>query len=443
MHIKSAGLFIFCLLILISSCGEREQEREREQEQEREPAEQTVRPMRLTTPPAALTDDLPPDGLVRGMEENIERLNRLNVQSLTFGQKAVSKDDYVLALNYLVDQINSGISRTHFIETVVDNFDFYEANIDDNRGEVLITSYYHPVISGSKTKTSRYSEAIYSVPPDLVNVRLDDFAEVFDTLSPIQYQAIKQASQIGILRGRLIPSEPGGALSVLPYYTREEIEKGRILEGRNLELAWVDPVDAFFLHIQGSGTVRFPDGEELRLGYAAKNGHPFVGIGKLLSDVIPREKMSMQAIKNYLRELLEEERMKILNLNPSYVFFRKLEGGPVTSLGAEVVNGRTIATDPGFFPKGALAYMEFPKPVFTDGTSINPTAWKPTSRFVLDQDTGGAILGAHRVDLYWGSGNEAARHAGVMKQTGRLYYLSPKDEFLKRLLKERDLAHTK
>jgi membrane-bound lytic murein transglycosylase A len=147
----------------------------------------------------------------------------------------------------------------------------------------------------------------------------------------------------------------------------------------------------------------------------------------------------MQAIEGYLRRLPEDKMRRILYKNPSYVFFQELKGKPVTTLGAEAVDGRTIATDQGFFPKGALAYMEFPKPVFTDKTSIEPAGWEMTSRFVLDQDTGGAIRGPYRVDLYWGSGKEAARYAGFMKERGRLYYLVPKAEFLQGLLKGRGL----
>ncbi|MGE5443909.1 MAG: murein transglycosylase A [Ignavibacteriales bacterium] len=395
--------------------------------------------MRLTKPPETLMDDLPLDQLANGIEENIEQLNKLKIQSLTFGPRIISKDDYILALNYLVNQIKSGASRTHLIETVVNNFDFYEVYGKDKWGEVLITSYFHPIIPGSRTKTPMYSQPLYSVPPDLVNIRLDEFVKAIERLSPIKDQVLGQIYQIGVLQGRLVPSESGGASNILPYYTREEIDSQQMLRGKNLELAWVDPVDAFFLHIQGSGTVIFKNGEELRLGYAAKNGHPFVPISKYLSDVIPAGKMSMQAIEGYLRRLPEDEIRRILDKNPSYVFFQELKGKPVTTLGAEVVDGRTIATDQGFFPKGALAYMEFPKPVFADGTSIEPAGWETTSRFVLDQDTGGAIRGPYRVDLYWGSGKEAARYAGVMKERGRLYYLVPKDEFLQRLLKGRGL----
>ncbi|HEX3035781.1 MAG TPA: MltA domain-containing protein [Thermodesulfobacteriota bacterium] len=441
MRIIPAGFFILCLLSLIISCEkepieERVPVKEKAPTEERAPIEQARQAMRLAKPPEILTDDLPPDRLAEGMEENIERLNKLKIQSLTFGPRVVSKEDYILALNYLVRQIRSGISRARFIQTVVNNFDFYEVYGKDKWGEVLITSYYHPVIPGSRTKTSRYSQALYSVPPDLVNIRLDEFVEVIETLSPTKNHALEQISQIDVLRGRLVPSEWGGASTVLPYYTRQEIENNRILEGRNLELAWVDPIDAFFMHIQGSGTVRFQEGEGLRLGYAAKNGHPFVPISKYLSDIIPKGKMSMQAIESYLRRLPKDEQRKILNKNPSYIFFQKLEGKAVTSLGAEVVDGRTIATDQNFFPKGALAYMEFQKPVFRDGASIAPIRWQPTARFVLDQDTGGAIRSPYRVDLYWGSGKEAARHAGVMKNWGRLYYLVPKDEFLQKLSKD-------
>ncbi|HWP91600.1 MAG TPA: MltA domain-containing protein [Thermodesulfobacteriota bacterium] len=391
--------------------------------------------MRLASPPKNLTDDLPLDQLAKGIEENIERLNRLKIESLTFGPKAVSKDSYIKALDYLVGQIESGASREDFMETVVNNFDFYEVYGKDKWGEVLITSYFHPVIPGSKTKTSRYSQALYSVPPDLVNIRLDEFVKGVEILSPIKDQVLNQTSQLGILRGRLIPSERGGASTVMPYYTREEIESRQVLEGQNLELAWVDPIDAFFLHVQGSGTVRFEDGEEVRIGYSAKNGHPFIPISKYLLDLIPGEKMSMQAIDVYLRQLPEDKMRRILNKNPSYVFFRRLEGKLITSLGTEVVDGRTIATDQSLFPKGALAFMEFSKPVFEDEASTAPSRWEPTSRFVLDQDTGGAINGPYRVDLYWGSGKEAGRHAGVMKNQGRLYYLVPKGEFLKELLK--------
>ena len=417
MQIIPANLLLLCLLILIMAC-------------ERSPIDQPSQAMRLTKPPANLMDDLPLEDLAKGVEGNIEQLRKLKNSSLIFGPKVISKEDYIFALDYLASQLKSGATGAELIETVLNNFDFYEVYGKEDWGEVLITSYYHPVIPGSRTKTTRYSQALYSVPPDLVNIRLDEFVRANETLAPIKDRVLGQTSQLGVLRGRLVPSDSGGATNVLPYYTRGEIENGAVLERQNVELAWVDPIDAFFLHVQGSGTVTFDDGKELRLGYAAKNGYQFVAISKYLKDIIPGAKMSMQAIDGYLRQLPENEMREILNKNPSYIFFQELKGNPVTSLGAEVVEGRTIATDLSFFPKGALAYMEFVKPVFDIEASVEPIRWETTSRFVLDQDTGSAIRGPHRVDLYWGRGKEAGRHAGAMKNSGRLYYLVPKDEFL-------------
>ena len=146
----------------------------------------------------------------------------------------------------------------------------------------------------------------------------------------------------------------------------------------------------------------------------------------------------MQSIDNYLRSLPEPEMNKILDMNPSYIFFRELDTRPVTAFGTEVVDGRTIATDRTYFPKGTLAYLEFSKPVFEDETSIEPLSYLPTSRYVIDQDTGGAIRGPYRVDLFWGRGKESGRYAGVMKNWGHLYYIVPKDDFIKELRLEKN-----
>jgi membrane-bound lytic murein transglycosylase A len=180
------------------------------------------------------------------------------------------------------------------------------------------------------------------------------------------------------------------------------------------------------MQIQGSGRVVFPDKKELRLGYAGQNGYRYDPIGKFLTDKIPLEEMSMASLENYLRGLPADEMQKILNQNASYVFFKKLDGKPVTFLGSEAVPGRTIATDKRYFPKGTLAYLEVDAPVFDDDKNPKPARFAPAPRLVIDADTGGAIRGGGRVDLYWGEGESAARSAGVMKQKGRLWYLIPK-----------------
>ncbi len=409
----------FASFILLISC-------------ERAVIREAKKAMRPATPPGVVMDDLPLNSLAEGIDENIRRLKRLKVENLTFGPRVVSKDDYILALDFLARQIRSGVSKSEFFKAVVDNFDFYEVYGKKDWGEVFITSYFHPVIPGSRTKTPLYSQPLYSVPSDLVRVELGEFVkEGIGPFSSNKEGIFKESAEV--LWGRLVYPGEGMVPAVLPYYTRKEIDSGGALEGRNLELAWVDPIDAFFMHIQGSGTVRFGDGGEIRLGYAARNGYPFVAISRYLVDVIPGEKMSMQAIENYLRGLPEEKLREILNKNPSYIFFKRLDGEPLTSLGTRAIEGRTIATDPAFFPKGALAYMEFLKPVFANGSASEPVRWERVSRFVLDQDTGSAIRGPYRVDLYWGKGKDAARYAGVIKGWGHLYYLVPKDSLLQRL----------
>ncbi len=243
-----------------------------------------------------------------------------------------------------------------------------------------MTSYYEPIIRGSRTPTEHYSRPLYRRPPDLR----------------------------------------------APYYTREEIDSKNKLAGRGLELCWVDPIDAFVLQTEGSGTVRFDDGSTLALDYAGTNGRPHERLSRFLKDVIPAKAMSMQSIEAYLRGLPIERMQSVLDRNPHYVFFQERAGsGPATSLGVAPTDGRTIATDARYFPKGALAYLVTTRPVFDDASAQAPSAWAPLARFVLDQDTGSGIKGA-RVDLFWGSGEDAARFAGVMKQKGQVYYLVPR-----------------
>ena len=401
---------------------------------DRDPATEAKQAMRKADIPADLSDDLDLRELAQGINENVEILFNSDISTLTFGPKEVNKDDYILSMYYLTEKINLGLAKKDFYTLVKENFDFYEVYGDDDWGEVFITSYFEPVLKGSKRKTDKYSQPLYAVPGDLVNFHMGKFANKFEKMSPIKDQVLDPKTNLSIVPGRIAPAyNEGTSKNIVPYYSREEIDGQGVLQGKKLELAWVDPVDAFFLQVQGSGTVRFPNGKEVRLGYAAKNGHPYVGIGRLLYHKIPKEEMTMQALDKHLRSLSPEEMQKILFQNPSYVFFRVIEGRPVTHSGAEVVDGRTIATDKSFYPKGTLAFLEFPRPTFSDEFSTRPNTWVTTSRFVLDQDTGGAIKGPHRVDLFWGTGEDAGQHAGVLKDWGKLYYLVPKDEFIEEL----------
>ena len=383
-----------------------------------------------------IDDDIFPAGLRESIGASVEKLSRVGNSPLVFGKKTVSSADYALALGHLLARLEEGVTKDDFIKEVKENFNFYGFP-GKFWGGVFITSYFSPMLSASRNKTSEHTHPLYRVPYDLVRIRMDRFIKRFERLSFFEENRVaKQKFQS--LYGRVSAGNPDRVSELIPYYSRSEIDSGGRLMGKGLEIAWVDPVDAFFLHIQGSGKIRFADGEELVVGYAAQNGHDYVAIGKFLFEWITKEKMSLWAIESHLRSLPYSERMEILYRNPSYIFFRKLPGKPETSFGTEVVEGRTIATDDAFFPKGSLVVMECQRPVFETGLSVEPSRWNPVSRFVVNHDSGGAIKGARRVDLFWGEGKDASRHAGVMKNWGRFFYLVPKEKFLLKLRKKND-----
>ncbi|MBK1661262.1 hypothetical protein CKO45_23925 [Paracraurococcus ruber] len=235
-----------------------------------------------------------------------------------------------------------------------------------------------------------------------------------------------------VIAGRLAP-KPGFAapLRGLPPWPADEpmpdraaIEAGA-LDGLARHLAYVDPVEAFFLQIQGSGRVLLPDGGLLRLLYAGKNGHPYRAIGRVLIErgEIPREAMSMQAIRAWLAAAPADAARALLHANPSYVFFRRDDAlrpdqGPPGTLGAPLTPGRSLAVDPAFIPLGVPVWIQARDPL--DGA--------PLRRLVQAQDTGGAIRGAARGDLFWGWGDAAAARAGPMREAVEMILLLPRPE---------------
>lgn len=272
----------------------------------------------------------------------------------------------------------------------------------DGAPEGVITGYYEPLLRGSRSRVAPYLYPLYGPPDDLLTI---DLATVNPELRGLR------------LRGRVEGKR------VVPYYSRAEIARGAApVAGK--EILWVDdPIEAFFLHIQGSGRVQLDSGETLRLGYADQNGHPFQSIGRHLVErgELKLEEASMQSIKSWATanpQRLEE----LLNQNPSFVFFRELPladpaGGPVGALGVPLTAGRSIAVDPRYVPLGA--------PVFLATTF--PASATPLTRLVVAQDTGGAIRSPVRADFFWGSGAEAGAQAGRMRQLGRMWVLLPKD----------------
>ncbi len=399
------------------------------QVQKREPLSSKSNALRqvVLTDEFSLSDDLQLKGLAEGLFANIQHLKSKPAHKMQFGEEVVSSGEYLLALERLYNVIQN--SPENFNNYLLNHFNVYEVYGKSEWGEVFITSYFAPEIKGSLTKTSQFSQALFAIPKDMVIVRLGEYGKTFgDRLANricLKGEPCKVNNKnLGILRGRLVKKE--GALSeVVPYYSRKQIDEEKVKLPAKV-LAYVDPVDAFFLQIQGSGTVVLPDGEKLQVGYAGQNGHSYQAIGKYLFDVIPKEKMSLQTIETHLNSLSLNDKQKLLNKNPSYIFFKQNEAKPFTYFGIETIDGRTIATDKRYFPKGALGILHFKKPIFSNTEAQEPQAWQDVSRFVFDHDTGGAIKGGGRVDLFWGAGALAKQAAGVMKHYGQLYYFKPK-----------------
>jgi len=353
-----------------------------------------------------LIDDLDQDSLATAIERSLQYYETIagnNINGLGDGQ--VTGKELGESLLLFREIFYSSDSDEIKQKKILNAFDIYRATGLDGEGRVLFTGYFESVLEGSLERTDEYIYPIYSTPDDTIVVNLGKFNKKYLNEKII---------------GRLKNGE------VIPHFTRADIEDEESLSGRNLELAWVDdPIDLFFLHIQGSGKIRLPDGNFMQVSYAQSNGRPYRSIGKYLIEKgkIAASEISHQSVKKYLREH-PYELSDILNYNESYVFFRVVENGPIGALGLTLTSGRSIATDLALFPKGALAFIRLRKPVFDENGNIN--AWENFSRFVLNQDTGGVIKGPGRVDLFCGTGSEAELLAGSLKENGELYFLVKK-----------------
>lgn len=264
----------------------------------------------------------------------------------------------------------------------------------------LFTGYYEPSLDGSRSMDTRYRVPIFGRPADLITVDLGAFRE--------EWRGERIAGRVR--DGRL-----------LPYHDRAALDGGA-LDGRNLEIVYVDdPVDAFFLHIQGSGRIELDTGETLRVGYAAQNGHAYFAIGRELirRGALDRRTVSMQGIRDWLARN-PDEADAVMAMNRSFVFFRVLTGdGPIGAGGVALTPERSLAVDRRYIPLGAPVWLDASAP---DGHGGE----QRLRRLLVAQDTGGAIRGAVRGDVFWGHGERAAEIAGRMKHEGRMYLLLPK-----------------
>jgi membrane-bound lytic murein transglycosylase A len=257
------------------------------------------------------------------------------------------------------------------------------------REPLLLTAYYEPELAGRLTPDELYRHPLYARPPDLVDVDIP---------------ALDPSCQCRRTAGRF---EDG---RIKPYRSRAEIEAGG-LAGQNLEIGWVaDAIALFTLHVQGSGRLRLDDGTLLGVRFAGTNGRPYTSLGRTLiaRGLLPEGQASMPDIRRVLETLPPAQQATLLAVNERYTFFRLAEGGPIGSLGVELTPGRSIATDPRLVPPGTLGYLVTPS----------------TRRFVVSQDTGGAVVGAH-ADLFLGAGPLAEERAGRTREKGALYLLLP------------------
>lgn len=300
------------------------------------------------------------------------------------------------------------LEQAHVIATIEAARAFFEQNFESHRvdhqaPEGLLTGYYEPVLDGARARDDTYTVPLYRRPADLVN---------------LVGEAERGALADGLTHAR--KTENG---NVEPFPTRAEIENGALKE-LDLEFVWLaDPVDAFLLHVQGSGRIQLPDGACIRVTYDGKNGHPYTSIGRYLIDSgkMTSEGMTLDALKGWLAAH-PDEASGVLQRNKSFVFFRELgneTAAPLGALGSGLAEGRSLAVDTAYHALGTPIYVSAPTLVpWNDG--------RPFARLMIAQDVGSAIRGPERGDIYFGSGNDAGRRAGTTKHPGRFFVLLPR-----------------
>jgi len=350
------------------------------------------------------SDDMAFDGLRNSALQSLTYLERVPSDKLFwFGSEAVTAYHMKKSIEHFLAFIEKNPSVSDLNNFIKTDYIAYVSKGGEDSGDVLFTGYYEPELQGSLQKTEEYRYPVYSLPDDIAFVELSLFGSEIEGRQRIV--------------GRYTDNQ-----RVVPYYERGEISKN-CLGGHSVPIAWVkDRVDLFFLEIQGSGKICLNSGGCLNVHYHASNGQPYSSIGALLIDQqkIPREEMSMQKIREHLKNHpLETD--EILNHNKSVIFFRIEEDGPYGCLSVKLTPGRSMALQRRIFPAASLAFIEASKPL-VDGEGYI-IEWKSFSRFVLNQDTGGAIRGPGRADIFWGNGPYAEIAAGHMQHYGRLYFL--------------------
>jgi membrane-bound lytic murein transglycosylase A len=392
-------LTLICILLLIVACAAL-------LDRPAEPPPDVQPP--ITVPPIpdvdtrVRIDDLDLLSLETAIERSLQYYGKIKNSSFYFGNREIPVSELKTSLAAFRAIIRSADPDEVKMKRIRETFEFIPSPGQDGRGTVIFTGYYVPVLEGSPVRTGRYRYPLYRKPDDLIVV------------NPGKFNSKYKGEQ---LIGRMERGE------LIPYYTRDEIDRKDVLSGRRLEFAWVDdPIALYSLHVQGSGKIRMPDGRTIVVSYAQSNGRPFRSLSRALTEKgkLNAQDVSYPRVQQYLREN-PDELMDLFSYNDRYIFFRQVDLHPLGSLGVPVTSGRTIATDPDVFPKGALAFIKTRKPVFDAGGQIS--RWVSFSRFVLNQDVGAAIKGPGRADLFCGEGPDAERLAGSFSEKGEIYIL--------------------
>ena len=347
-----------------------------------------------------LVDDADVASLLTALDRSVAALSRRPPDAgVPFGARTCTAGSVRASLDRFAARVRAGGAPDEAAREI-----FTPYRSDGRDGGPLVTGYYEPVVSGRKQPGGAFVHPLYRRPPDLVEIELP-----------------AGASDNGRVSGRIVDGE------LFPYYSRREIDGRGILGGRGLELVWLDdPIERFFLHVQGSGVVDLGDGNRLRVGYAGSNGRPYTSIGRLLRDAgfLEAGETTAPAIRRWLRAnpALADE---VLYANERYIFFRAAPEGPFGSLGVALTPGRSAAADASRYAPGALAYLDTRVPV-VDPESGQRTGYRALRRFIVLQDTGAAITGPGRLDLFFGTGRLPGLEAGHMAEPATLYLFVPR-----------------
>jgi membrane-bound lytic murein transglycosylase A len=352
-------------------------------------------------------DDIEGNELKEAIRLQIEKMKKGDLnKSIKFGEMVITRKRILKTLECFYALLEKNDSA-RLNKEIAEKFTVFKSTGFNQKGDVLFTAYYQPVLDASLRAEGDYQYPLYRPPYDLQVIDLGQ-------LNP-KYAGEKVALRVNVNK-------------IMPYFDRQAIDKEQALKGKGLELVYLkDYLDRYMLQVQGSGVMRMESGEEIKVQYAGSNCYPYTSLREILVDKkkVPPDKATAKDIRAYFDKNPEEVK-KLLYQNRRYIFFEKYSGNVRGSEGVDLTAGRSIATDKKIFPGGGLAFIHCRKPVLNSQGEI--IRWEPMIRFMVDQDAGAAIKGPGRVDIFWGTGKNAGDIAGRMKEKGNLFFLLIKED---------------